>query len=69
MDDERMKDPVGWDYFDELLERIREIRVSEKRFYRKVRDLFALSVDYQDNTEKLQYFFAEVQNKMLHAVT
>lgn len=69
MDDERMKDPVGWDYFDELLQRIREIRASEKRFYQKVRDLFALSVDYKDNAETVGHFFAEVQNKMLYAVT
>tara|TARA_B100000965_G_scaffold404392_1_gene434993 strand:+ start:1581 stop:2081 length:501 start_codon:yes stop_codon:yes gene_type:complete len=46
MDDERLKNPGGWDYFDELLERIRDIRASEKRFYQKVRDLFALSSDY-----------------------
>ena len=46
MDDERLKNPGAWDYFDELLERIREIRASEKRFYQKVRDLFALSSDY-----------------------
>jgi hypothetical protein len=46
MDDERLKNPGGWDYFDELLARIREIRASEKRFYQKVRDLFALSSDY-----------------------
>lgn len=69
MDDERMKDPVGWDYFDELLHRIREIRTSEKRFYQKVRDLFALSVDYKDNADTVGHFFAEVQNKMLYAVT
>jgi hypothetical protein len=69
MDDERMKDPVGWDYFDELLQRIREIRTSEKRFYQKVRDLFALSVDYKDATETVGHFFADVQNKMLYAVT
>jgi hypothetical protein len=69
MDDERMKDPVGWDYFDELLQRIREIRTSEKRFYQKVRDLFALSVDYKGDTETVGQFFAEVQNKMLFAVT
>jgi hypothetical protein len=69
MDDERMKDPVGWDYFDELLQRIREIRTSEKRFYQKVRDLFALSVDYKDSAETVGHFFAEVQNKMLYAVT
>lgn len=69
LDDERMKDPQGWDYFDELLQRIREIRASEKRFYQKVRDLFALSVDYKDDTELAGQFFAEVQNKMLFAVT
>jgi hypothetical protein len=69
MDDERLKDPQGWDYFDELLARIREIRASEKRFYQKVRDLFALSVDYQDHTQQAQLFFAEVQNKLLYAVT
>lgn len=69
MDDERMKDPVGWDYFDELLQRIREIRASEKRFYQKVRDLFALSVDYKDSVDTVGHFFAEVQNKMLYAVT
>ena len=69
MDDERMKDPAGWDYFDELLQRIREIRASEKRFYQKVRDLFALSVDYKDSADTVGHFFAEVQNKMLYAVT
>ncbi len=69
MDDARMKDPVGWDYFDELLQRIREIRASEKRFYQKVRDLFALSVDYNADGGAAGYFFAEVQNKMLYAVT
>ncbi|MGK5063010.1 virulence RhuM family protein [Janthinobacterium sp. LB3P112] len=69
MDDVRMKDPVGWDYFDELLERIRDIRASEKRFYQKVRDLFALSVDYKANAGMVGPFFAEVQNKMLYAVT
>lgn len=46
MDDERLKNPGGWDHFDELLARIREIRASEQRFYQKVRDLFALSDDY-----------------------
>jgi hypothetical protein len=69
MDDERLKDPGGWDYFDELLARIREIRASEKRFYQKVRDLFALSVDYADHQQQAQLFFAEVQNKLLYAVT
>jgi len=70
MDDERLKNPDGRpDYFDELLERIRDIRASEKRFYQKVRNLFALSSDY-DNTDKAtQMFFAETQNKLLFAVT
>ncbi|MYA37107.1 MAG: virulence RhuM family protein [Candidatus Dadabacteria bacterium] len=68
MDDERLKNPGGWDYFDELLARIREIRASEKRFYQKVRDLFALSGDYQSRRQETQIFFAEVQNKLLFAV-
>jgi hypothetical protein len=68
MNDERLKEPA-WDYFDELLERIRDIRASEKRFYQKVRDLFALSQDYKDDPKLAQRFFAEVQNKLLHAVT
>jgi hypothetical protein len=70
MDDERLKDPQGRpDYFDELLERIRDIRASEKRFYQKVRDLFALSEDYDPTDAATQRFFAEVQNKLLYAVT
>jgi hypothetical protein len=69
MDDERLKSPGGWDYFDELLARIREIRASEKRFYQKVRELFALSSDYQANEQTAHLFFAEVQNKLLYAVT
>ena len=68
MDDERLKNPGGWDYFDELLARIREIRASEKRFYQKVRDLFALSDDYKADDKNAQIFFAEVQNKLLFAV-
>ena len=67
MDDERLKNPGGWDYFDELLARIRDIRASEKRFYQKVRDLFALSSDYQSREQETQVFFAEVQNKLLFA--
>jgi hypothetical protein len=67
MNDERLKNPGGFDYFDELLARIREIRASEKRFYQKVRDLFALSTDYRESQET-GIFFAEVQNKMLYAV-
>ncbi len=69
MDDERLKNPGGWDYFDELLARVREIRASEKRFYQKVRDLFALSSDYDKDDRQAQLFFAEVQNKLLYAVT
>lgn len=67
MDDERLKNPPGkgqTDYFDELLERIRDIRSSERRFYQKVLDIYATSVDYQPNTELSQQFFATVQNKM-----
>ena len=67
MDDERLKNPGGWDYFDELLARIRDIRASEKRFYQKVRDLFKLSSDYQSREQETQIFFAEVQNKLLFA--
>ncbi|MGB6220701.1 virulence RhuM family protein [Haloferula sp.] len=69
MDDERLKNPGGWDYFDELLARIRDIRASEKRFYQKVRDLFALSSDYQTREKETSLFFAEVQNKLLYAAT
>ena len=69
MDDERLKEPGGWDYFDELLARIRDIRASEKRFYQKVRDLFALSSDYRGDDPDAQQFFAETQNKLLYAVT
>ena len=70
MDDERLKNPDGRpDYFDELLERIRDIWASEKRFYQKVRDLFALSSDYDPTDKATQMFFAETQNKLLYAVT
>ena len=70
MDDERLKNPDGRpDYFDELLERVREIRASEKRFYQKVRDLLALSSDYDATDKATQMFFAETQNKLLYAVT
>jgi hypothetical protein len=70
MDDERLKNPDGRpDYFDELLERIRDIRASEKRFYQKLRDLFALSSDYDATDKSVQMFFAETQNKLLFAVT
>lgn len=70
LDDERLKNPDGRpDYFDELLARIRDIRASEKRFYQKVRDLFALSSDYDKTDKATQMFFAETQNKLLYAVT
>lgn len=70
MDDERLKNPDGRpDYFDELLERIRDIRASEKRFYQKVRDLFSLSSDYDASDKATQMFFAETQNKLLFAIT
>lgn len=70
MDDERLKNPDGrFDYFDELLARIRDIRASEKRFYQKIRDLFALSSDYDGNDKATQMFFAESQNKFLYAIT
>ena len=70
LDDERLKNPGGrYDYFDELLERIRDIRASEKRFYQKIRDLFALSSDYSSSDETIQSFFAQTQNKLIYAVT
>lgn len=70
MDDERLKNPDGRpDYFDEMLERIRDIRASEKRFYQKVRDLFSLSSDYDKTDKATQVFFATVQNLLLYAVT
>jgi hypothetical protein len=67
MDDERLKNPPGKgqkDYFDELLERIRDIRSSERRFYQKVLDIYATSVDYTPDNDLSQQFFATVQNKM-----
>ena len=67
---ERFCNPDGRpDYFDELLERIRDIRASEKRFYQKVRDLFALSSDYDSTDKATQMFFAATQNKLIYAVT
>lgn len=70
LDDERLKNPDGRpDHFDEMLARIRDIRASEKRFYQKVRDLFALSSDYDKTDQATQTFFATVQNLLLYAVT
>jgi hypothetical protein len=70
MDDERLKHPdVRPDYFDEMLARIRDIRASKKRLYQKVRDLLALSSDYDKTDQATQVFFASVQNAWIYAVT
>jgi hypothetical protein len=71
LDDERLKEgrTLGVDYFDELLERIREIRASEKRFYQKIRDLYTLAVDYDPSTNETKEFFQVVQNKLHWAIT
>ncbi len=71
LDDERLKQGknFGKDYFDELLERIREIRASERRFYQKITDLYALSADYNKDSPVTQDFFASVQNKLHWAIT
>ena len=70
LDDQRLKNPDGRpDYFDEMLERIRDIRASEKRFYQKVRDLLALASDYEPSDQATLLFFATVQNLLLFAVT
>lgn len=68
MDDERLKNLGGGNYFKELLERIRDIRSSEKVFCRQVLDLFATSVDYDGNSEEARRFFSTVQNKMHYAI-
>lgn len=71
IDDERLKNGqhFGRDYFDELLERIREIRASERRFYQKITDIYALSADYDKNAQITKDFFATVQNKLHWAMT
>lgn len=70
LDNDRLKNPDGRpDYFDELLAQIRDIRASEKRFYQKLRDLFALSTDYSPTDADTRMFFAQTQNKLLYAVT
>ncbi len=71
MDDERLKDPgrdVAGDYFDELLERIRDIRASERRFYQKITDIYATASDYNGKAPVSQQFFAAVQNKLHWAI-
>lgn len=72
LDDERLKQGnrvFGKDYFDELLERIREIRASERRFYQKITDIYALSADYDKNAPITKEFFSAVQNKLHWAIT
>jgi hypothetical protein len=71
IDDERLKHGKNFsqDYFDELLERIREIRASERRFYQKITDLYALSTDYDKESRQTKDFFASVQNKLHWAIT
>jgi hypothetical protein len=71
LDDERLKQirHFGQDYFDELLERIREIRASERRFYQKITDIYALSADYDKASDTTKEFFATVQNKLHWAIT
>jgi hypothetical protein len=71
MDDERLKAGVniGSDYFDEMLERIRDIRSSEKRFYQKIRDIYKLAADYDPKAQETQEFFSIVQNKLHFAIS
>lgn len=70
MDDERLKKGtnIGSDYFDEMLERIRDIRASEKRFYQKIRAVYKLTVDYDPKSEETLEFFSIVQNKLHFAI-
>ena len=71
LDDDRLKQgrEFGADYFDELLERIRDIRASEKRFYQKIRDIYSLAIDYEPESTETKQFFQIVQNKLHWAVT
>lgn len=70
LDDQRLKESSYLDrYFDELVERIRDIRTSERQFYRKVADIYATSIDYDSSTEKTAIFYATVQNKFHYAIT
>jgi hypothetical protein len=71
MDDERLKDPSRNQYFRELLERVREIRASEKVFYQQVKDIYATAIDYNEkkNSQEVRDFFAEIQNKLHYAIT
>jgi len=71
LDDERLREKksIGADYFDELLERIRDIRASEKRFYQKIRDIYTLAIDYDPHADTTLEFFRAVQNKLHWAIT
>ena len=74
MDDERLKNPavdqsMVPDYFDEMLERIRDIRASERRIYLRVRDIFAMAADYEASNKETTHFFQSIQNKLHHATT
>ncbi|MCX6582614.1 MAG: virulence RhuM family protein [Candidatus Aminicenantes bacterium] len=71
LDDERLKNPgrFGDDYFDELLQRIQDIRISERRFYQKITDIYTLSIDYDPNHDLTHEFFQTVQNKLHWAIT
>ena len=69
MNDERLNQVDKWDYFDEWLERIRDIRASEKRFYQKIRDIYTTAIDYDKTSEQAKIFLKKIQNKMLWAVT
>lgn len=69
MDDDRLKQADNWDYFDEWLARIRDIRASEKRFYQKIKDIYTTAIDYEPTSDAARLFFKKVQNKMLWAVT
>lgn len=68
MDDERLKQSGGGNYWNELLDRIRDIRSSEKAMYRQVLDLYATSVDYNPRSDEFIRFFKIVQNKLHYAV-
>ena len=69
LDDERMKSGSSYNYFKELLDRIREIRLSERVFYQQIKDIYATSIDYDPKDESTLQFYKEVQNKLLFAVS
>jgi toxin-antitoxin system, toxin component, fic family len=69
LDDERLKAGSSYNYFKELLDRIREIRLSERIFYQQIKDIYATSIDYDPRSEATQTFYKEVQNKLLFAVS